>query len=136
MNFSKNQHILKKQDHLHNTRNLDAYILETPRRFKQKGQQHGEFIGPRIFNQLPYGIRSLKLLPRFKREVHKWLLNYGRETCKDLVYFYLSSWFVYYAMAVWLIYLSSTLNSFFTNYIVMSVIFSFSTCTALLFLLH
>lgn len=84
----KNQHMFKKQDnHLHNTRNLDAYILETPRRFKQKGQQHGEFIGPRIFNQLPYSVRSLNYRPRFKREVHRWLLNYGRDLCKDLLYF-------------------------------------------------
>ena len=69
-----------------NTRYVDEFSLRVPKRSKTKGQQHLDFIAPRIFNHLPFHTRSCRYLSKFKNEIFNWLIYSEPIYLKELLY--------------------------------------------------
>lgn len=65
------------------------YNLPTIRRNKQRGQQHIDFIGPRVYNKLPVKYKEIPSsnINSFKYNIRHWILEQGRDYCIKQIYF-------------------------------------------------
>lgn len=68
------------------TRSQSIYTVQVPRKNKRIGQCHVDFLGPKIFNDIPSTFRSKTKTNIFKHHLHDWLFLSGREFSKKLLY--------------------------------------------------
>lgn len=73
--FKQNLNVIS---HSHNTRSGLNQVFENSKRRTTVGQQHADFIGPRLFNKLPHFIKTETHIKRFKYKIHSWIIEKGR----------------------------------------------------------
>lgn len=70
--------------HSYNIRNI-INTVEVPKVEKTITQRSFHYLGPKIYNCLPEGIRAITLLSKFKKEVRKWIKLKSRLEIHSLV---------------------------------------------------
>jgi Reverse transcriptase (RNA-dependent DNA polymerase) len=67
------------------TRSFNQYNIQIPIRKTTIGQQNLDFIGARIYNQLPIDVRKTSNKTSFKRALANWINITGRTQCEKLL---------------------------------------------------
>ena len=62
------------------------HLLCVPRKHKAIAQAHVDFLGPKVFNQIPRDLIICNQLKHFKHYIHTWILKLGRDLSYDLLH--------------------------------------------------
>ncbi len=80
----KNKICTDSPTHTHATRNRENRV-QVPRRQKNIGQRHFQYIAPKAFNLLPKSVQNLVKERTFKGKVKNWIQESNRQVLHDLV---------------------------------------------------
>lgn len=79
------QYCMSNNSSLLDTRAKNSTIFMIPHKKKLIGQQHADYLAPKIFNKIPSSLQMSSLVFIFKRQLHEWLLLSGRQFSNSLI---------------------------------------------------
>lgn len=82
--YQKNRNKLQRLEHIHNTRNKEK-TYNLPKRDKTIGQRCFDYLGPKLFNQIPIYLQNIQKLSYFKAKIKIWMKSKNRDFFHKIV---------------------------------------------------